>query len=94
MTGRIDRRARAWWQTGKIGGVVASWVHPAWLAGAHAWIDERVSRLGLVRAGDGSSAYPPVMQPPPTAPGGRQHDTGAAPTGCMVDPARAEGAAS
>jgi hypothetical protein len=35
-----------------IGGVVASWLDPAWLAGAHAWIDEQVSRLGLVRAGD------------------------------------------
>jgi len=62
--------------------------------GAHAWIDEQVSRLGLVRARDGSSAYAPVMQPPPTAPGGPQQDTGAAPTGCMVNPARAEGAAA
>jgi hypothetical protein len=58
MKGAFDRRGRAWWQTGKIGGVVASWLDPAWLAGARAWIDEQVSRLGPVRAGDGSSAWP------------------------------------
>jgi tRNA dimethylallyltransferase len=65
-----------------------------WAADAHAWIDEQMSRLRLVRAGDGSSAYAPVMLPPPTAPGGPQHETGAAPTGCMVNPARAEGGAA
>ena len=94
MIGRIRSACTRLWQTGKIGGAVASWLDPAWLAGAHAWIDEQVSRLGLVRAGDGSSAYAPATQPPPAAPGGPQHDTGAAPTGCMVNPARAEGAAA
>jgi hypothetical protein len=48
----------------------------------------------MQRDGDGSSAYAPVMQPPPTAPCGPQPDTGAAPTICMVNPARAEGAAA
>jgi len=85
-------RARAWWQTGKIGGVVACWLDADRLAGAYARIDEQVSRLGLAHAGDGSSAYAPVVQPPPTAPGGPQHDTGAVPTGCLVNPAQAEGA--
>ena len=28
------------------------WRDPAWLAGAHAWIDEQVDRLGLVRVGE------------------------------------------
>lgn len=28
------------------------WRDPAWLAGVHAWIDEQVDRLGLVRAGE------------------------------------------
>ncbi|GEP35944.1 phosphotransferase [Nocardioides szechwanensis] len=28
------------------------WSDPAWLAGAHAWIDEQTASLGLVRAGE------------------------------------------
>lgn len=28
------------------------WSDPAWLAGAHAWIDEQTAALGLVRTGD------------------------------------------
>ena len=28
------------------------WRDPAWLAGAHAWIEEQTDRLGLVRAGE------------------------------------------
>jgi len=28
------------------------WSDPTWLAGAHAWIEERATELGLVRAGD------------------------------------------
>ncbi|MCD4525696.1 phosphotransferase [Nocardioides sp. cx-173] len=28
------------------------WTDPAWLAGAHAWIDDRLGALGLIRTGD------------------------------------------
>ena len=28
------------------------WTDPAWLAGAHAWVDEQTTALGLVRTGD------------------------------------------